>query len=252
MAEKGAGFALRRFPARAHLIAVKGRLWVWDTGYSNHFTEHAGKGVFRIYSTFVPACFDKREFLVAQLARQGVGRADITGVILSHFHGDHIAGARDFPDVSFYCSGAGWNALKNVSGFRALRQGFVPGLLPNDFERRVRFVETFGRCRLPADLAPFTCGWELPESGGEVFLVDLPGHAKGHIGAFVLTESGWVMLAGDAAWTSRNYTAQREPAAPARIVMDDYGRYVHTLDLLRQTHEKGVVKIVLCHEEAGL
>lgn len=249
MAEKGGRFAMRRFPARAYGITVQNRLWLWDTGYSRHFAGCTSKGVFRLYPLITPVRFTEGDALAVQLERQGLAARDIAGVIISHFHADHIAGLRDFAGVDMYCSQAAWAHVRGLSGFRAVRQGFVPGLLPGDFSSRVRFTDGFAARELPPELAPFTQGRELPESGGQVFLVDLPGHARGQLGAFVHTGAGWVLLAGDAAWTPRNYTELREPALPARLFMDDYAAYRQTLLSLHQLQANGKVRIVLCHEE---
>lgn len=249
MVEGGIRFAVRRFPARAYGITVANRLWLWDTGYSRHFKDCTAESVFRLYPLITPVRFESRDALAAQLERQGIAVRDVAGVILSHFHADHVAGVRDFAGVEMYCSEAAWAGIRGVSGFRALRRGFVPGLLPEDFPGRVRFTDDFAARKLPPELAPFTQGRELPGSDGHVFLVDLPGHARGHLGVFVNTGSGWVLLAGDAAWTPRNYTDLREPALPARFVMDDYTRYRQTLFDLHQLHTNGKVRIFLCHEE---
>lgn len=247
MAQQGAGLALRRFPARAYAIAVKNRLWLWDTGYSRHFAACTSGGIFRLYPRLTPVHFEEHEALAAQL--KGQGAMPPVGLILSHFHADHIAGLRDFPQVTPYCSAAAWQELRDLSGWRALRHAFIPALLPDDFAKRVRFVETFAQRPLPADLAPFTHGWELPESDGEVFLISLPGHARGQLGAFVRTADGWNLLAADAAWTPENYRELCEPAFLARFVMDDYPEYRQTLGRLRQLHKNGQVRILLCHEE---
>ncbi|MGL4667765.1 MAG: MBL fold metallo-hydrolase, partial [Saezia sp.] len=224
--------------------------WLWDTGYASHFNTYTSQGIFRLYPKVTPVYFEPHEALVHQLDQEGIKTADLSGILLSHFHGDHIAGLRDFPDAPLYCQGSGWQALKNARGINALRQGFVPKLLPDDFESRLQFIENFHKCGLPSELHPFETGWELPESHGEVFLVDLPGHAKGHIGAFVRTNSGWVLLAGDAAWAAQNYTELREPAMPARLVMDNYAQFRHTLHRLHELHLHAQVKILLCHEGA--
>ncbi len=93
--------------------------------------------------------------------------------------------------------------------FSALRRAFVPGLIPEDFETRTRFVEQFEQVALPPELAPFSSAWALPNSNGDVLLVPLPGHAAGHLGAFVRTQEGWVLLAADAAWSPLSYRELR-------------------------------------------
>ncbi|WP_338628714.1 MBL fold metallo-hydrolase [Yersinia intermedia] len=248
MALKGAGFRVCKFPARVYLIEVNDKRWLWDTGYATWFEQYTRSGIFRLYSQVTPVYFDPRESLVAQLRERGYVSRDITGLILSHFHADHIAGLRDFSDLSFICSGEGWQQTRDLRGIAALRQAFIPGLIPENFESSLQFIESFPQQILPAELAPFEQGFALPGSKEHVILLPLPGHAAGHIGAFVLTDEGWVLLASDAAWSPSNYQQLRGPSRLANLLMDDPRAYYQTLQHLNQLWRNGKTDIRLCHE----
>lgn len=248
MALKGAGFRVCQFPARAWLIEVGDRRWLWDTGYASWFERYSRSGVFRLYRMVTPVYFDPRESLAVQLAEQGYRYGDIQGLILSHFHADHIAGLRDFSRLTFICSGEGWRNTRQLRGISALRQAFIPSLIPDEFETSVCFFEGFTRTALPAELAPFTHGYELPASQGQVMLVPLPGHAAGHSGAFVQTDEGWVLLASDAAWSPVSYQTLRGPSRVANLLMDDPQAYYQTLERLHQLWQGGKCEIRLSHE----
>jgi glyoxylase-like metal-dependent hydrolase (beta-lactamase superfamily II) len=248
MALRGAGLRVCQFPARAWLLEANNRRWLWDTGYASHFIDHTRSGIFRLYARLTPVYFSPQQALVAQLRQAGYQPGDIQGLIISHFHGDHIAGLHDFPGVPMIGSGEGWQKTRALRGFRALKNAFVPGLIPSDFESRLRFVEGFERVALPAELRPFEHGWCLPESNGEILLVALPGHAAGHLGAFIQQDDGWTLLASDAAWCPDNYQQLRGPSRLANLIMDDSAAYYHTLNLLHQLWRGGRVRILLCHE----
>jgi len=244
----GGGLKSAKFPSRAYLLEVKNRLWLWDTGYADHFIRSTARGVYRLYPQVTPVHFQSDQVLIRQLQHRNVAVDKLQGVIISHFHGDHIAGLRDFPDVPVYCSEPGWCYYQNLSGLNAVRKAFVPGLIPEDFSHRVRYVEQFSQQPLPNVLAPFSNGWKLPGSEGEVFLVPLPGHARGQIGAFVHTDEGWTLLAADAAWVPENYTQLKLPSPLARLIMDNYAQFLETLHQLHALHRNGKVEIRLCHE----
>lgn len=248
MALKGAGMKVCRFPSRAWLLEVGNRRWLWDTGYASWFEHYTRSGIFRLYRQVTPVRFDPARSLARQLDAHGLVGDDIRAIILSHFHADHVAGLRDFPGVRSICSGEGWRLVRGLRGFSALRQAFVPGLIPPDFESSLQFIESFPTLRLTEALAPFTHGYVLPESDGEIILVPLPGHAAGHIGAFVMTDEGWTLLAADAAWAPANYQELRGPSAMANLVMADPTAYRHTLEQLNQLWRNGEVTIRLCHE----
>jgi glyoxylase-like metal-dependent hydrolase (beta-lactamase superfamily II) len=238
------------FPARAYLLEAAGRTWLWDTGYATHFHDRTRCGVFALYRRVTPVVFDAKQGMAEQLRNRGLSERDLCAVILSHFHGDHIAGLRDFPATRFVCSGAGWQRTRLLRGLAALRRGFVPGLIPEDFEARVQFVETFERVALPAALAPFTHGCALPHADAEILIVELPGHAAGHLGAFVQTDDGWVLLASDAAWSPRSYRERIGPSRLAHLVIEDTRAYYDTLERLHRLDQGGQARIWLTHEGA--
>jgi glyoxylase-like metal-dependent hydrolase (beta-lactamase superfamily II) len=243
MAVKGAGLRVCRFPARVWLIEAGGQRWLWDTGYSHHFQRYT-TGIFRLYRWVTPVYYDDTVALQPQLKSVGVLPSDLRGILISHFHGDHIAGLRDFPGVPLFCAEKGWAHVRTLKGFAAVRKGFVPELLPPDFAERVQFVDAFQKTALPSILAPFTEGYTLPGSQNEVILVDLPGHAAGQLGAFVETKNGWCLLASDAAWAPDNYRLLRGPSRLSHIVMHDTAAYYQTLQKLHQLS----IPILLCHE----
>ena len=248
IALQGASWKVCRFPARAWLLESHGKRWLWDTGYAQHFMDATQSGLFKLYRSTTPVHFDRKDALVAQLHAQGIGPGDIDALIISHFHGDHIAGLKDFPGVPFICDGAGWQQTRHLRSFSALKRAFVPALIPADFEQRLQFMEQFECCELPSPLAPFTQGYALPGSDKEILLVPLPGHAAGHIGAFVLTDAGWTLLASDAAWSAHSYRDNRGPSRMANLVMEDPPAFYQTLAMLHKLHLKGQVDIRLCHE----
>lgn len=248
MALKGAGFRVCKFPSRAWLLEVGSHRWLWDTGYASWFEHYTRAGIFRLYSQVTPVYFDPKDSLAQQLCAKGLVGGDIDAIILSHFHADHVAGLRDFPKTGCICSGEGWQKVRALQGVAALRQAFIPGLFPPDFESSLRFIESFTSLRLPDALAPFEQGYLLPDSNGEIILIPLPGHAAGHFGAFVLTEEGWTLLAADAAWSPDNYRELRGPSRLAHLVMSDPAAYYRTLQQLNQLWKNGTVDIRLCHE----
>jgi len=250
VALRGAGLSVCAFPSRAYLIEARRKRWLWDTGYAQHFLDHTRSGLFSIYAAVTPVYFESSQAMVAQLRANGMRPSDLDGILISHFHGDHVAGLRDFNGVPLYCSGAGWEVTRRRTGLAALRRGFVPGLMPPDVDQRVRAIERFESVALPSALAPFTHARALPGAGGEVLLVDLPGHAAGHIGAFVQTDDGWTLLAADAAWSPQSYRDLRGPSRLAGLIMEDTSAYDATLRMLHRLHQGGGASILLTHEGA--
>ncbi len=211
MALKGApGLHSRCFPSRAYLIETSRGSYLWDTGLFQPFSGDAARGICRLYPIVTHKVhLQEKRVCFAACAETAVHQLrDIAGIVVSHFHADHVAGLRDFPDVRVLCAAEGWQSIQGLSGLRALRKAFLPGLIPPDISARIDFVHDLEKRKLPPELLPFREGWDLT-GGGEVYLVPLPGHAVGHIGAFVRDGDKWLLLASDAAWaTSYRGTAR--------------------------------------------
>jgi len=249
MVQKGAGFKTYRFPARVWLLKSNDRYWLWDTGYADHFYHYTGSGIYKLYRKVTPVYFSGKDSLMAQLKEKNIPVDKLAGIIISHFHADHIAGLLDFPDIPLICSREGWEKVRYLKGWRALKKGFIPGLIPDDFEKRVTYIESFDSCRLPEELSPFETAFVLPGCEGTILPVPLPGHAAGQIGAFIATEKGRVLLASDAAWTRANYRELKMPSRLTRLITEDGKAYCNTLYKLNRLFLNGNTDIRLSHEE---
>ncbi|MFC5475104.1 MBL fold metallo-hydrolase [Paraherbaspirillum soli] len=249
MVLKGSGIKSRCFPSRAYLIETSRGLYLWDTGYADRFREATAQGVFKLYAWITPVVFDAHESLQGQLRAYGVSPKDIHTLVLSHFHADHIAGMRDFPAARLLCSAPGWEAVRHLSGVKAVRQAFVPALLPADIEARLEFVERYPESALASELAPFEHGWDITGTG-EIIIVNLPGHAIGHLGAFVREDHGWTLLASDAAWVADSYQQLRGPSELSFLIQHNRKDYYDTLRKLHALHQSGQAAIRITHEGA--
>ncbi len=249
MAVRGASLSQTcQFPAQCTLINTGDKLWLYDTGYSTHFFDATKHGSYALYPKITPVYFQPPDAMLHQLQKLGIYPNDLAGIIVSHFHGDHISGLKDFAGVPIVASQAGFLAVRHLTNFAAVRQGFLPDVMPSDFTDRVHFAEQLTQTALPNALAPFTHGFLLPDSD-DVFLVFLEGHAAGHLGLFLHTNQGWILLAGDSAWSHLNYLG-RPPSRLVHPLLSDIKAYYRTLDKLKQLHDKGIA-IHVSHEVFG-
>lgn len=247
VALRGAGLATRKFPARAYLLETRSGPYLWDTGYAEQFYEQA-TGIYRLYRWVTPVYYEHGQaHLIQQLAAHGVRAADLRAILISHFHADHIAGLADYPDVPLYASHEAVAAVIGLTGWRALRKAFIPGLLPADAESRLHYFEAKAPKSLPAALHPFQFGWPI-DPHEELWVVPLPGHAEGHVGLFVQTPSGWALLAADAAWAPEAYQSLRGPSELSFLIQHNRKAYYDTLHKLHQLHHEARIPIHLSHE----
>jgi len=229
LAERGKGFAKIPFHATCALIRhPQHGLFLFDTGYSPKFAEATRVFPYSIYGYLSPVIHSESLTLRSQLSEQGIFPSDVRGIIISHFHADHVAGLSDFANSELIGSQAAWDDVANRRGFSALRRGYLPSLIPDDFVDRYRPIEHFH----DPGIGPFEHCHDL-FGDGSVRLVPLPGHARGQIGALVRTgPKSQTLLAADATWTLGSLSAKRMPHWLTYSFIDSVADLQETLDRL--------------------
>jgi glyoxylase-like metal-dependent hydrolase (beta-lactamase superfamily II) len=217
---------------------------LFDTGYARPFLDEVGRWPGVVYGRITPVHLRDDESAAAQLAQRGVAPPDVGLVVISHLHGDHIAGLRDFPSARFSYLPEAYQAVAGRGGLRALRKGFLPGLLPEDFV--ARSVGVGRRVALPTALRPFTEGFDLL-GDGSVVGVALPGHARGQLGLVVRSGGRLHFLCADAAWSTRAIEERVLPSPLTWLIMADRRAYVRTLHDLHALVGRPDLRLVPSH-----
>ena len=155
--------------------------------------------------------------LPAAMAAAGLELGDVSEVVLTHAHGDHVDGL-------VHVSGrvmiheTELRFLRTASPRvmrRLLRQPLPPGFAPEPFALDGGPFGAFARSRALSD-------------DGRIVAVDTPGHTPGHISVICVDDSGrHVMLAGDVTDTLEQLHARRADA-----VGPDPAVHVATLDTI--------------------
>lgn len=199
---------------------------LFDTGYAPRLAAAFAHWPERLYKYVTPTTFGTP--VVQHLAGIGVTAAQVSMVIVSHLHADHVGGLRDFPLAQFVVSVAALELQQRVYGIGAVRRGIVQSMFPDDFTARAHVIHAFDHDPLPH------LGQTHDLFGdGSIRLMPLPGHARGQIGALVRSASGDLLLCADGAWTSQAWREVRPPHWMTGPMQDDMSALHDTLAALR-------------------
>lgn len=226
-------FKQKEYPALCALIKhpTKGYI-LFDTGYSQRFYQETSHFPSSLYRYLTPVHLQKT--LKEQLIEQSIQPEDITYVVISHFHADHIGGLADFPRAQFICHPQAIDEIKDKSGFKALLQGFLPGLLPDDFYERLLLL-TQQESTLATTLSPFTRGFDL-FNDQSIYAISLPGHAAGQIGLYFQAEKATFLVA-DSCWHQETFQDLHYPSQLTYLIHHDKQAYIDTINKLHQLYK---------------
>jgi glyoxylase-like metal-dependent hydrolase (beta-lactamase superfamily II) len=160
-------------PTNVTLVRTKSDLVLIDVGAGPNFMPTAGR-------------------LVDNLAALGVDRKEVTKIVFTHGHPDHLWGTIDefedaptFPNASHVISAAEWNLWMSddvLSKIPADRQNFAPGAKRNlsRIKDRVRTIKP---------------GEDISEG---MRAIDTRGHTQGHISIEIAGSRAPLIVLGDA------------------------------------------------------
>lgn len=208
---------------------------LFDTGYTDRFFPATARFPFLLYRWITPVHVAENETAIRQLQLAGVHAKDISYIILSHFHADHISGLNDFPYAKFIYLQAAYDDVKHRKGWSALLAGFLPDLLPPDFEQRSLPLDESKLVSLPPSF-PFKRGLDI-FGDGSIIAVDLPGHAAGQIGILFDTKQQPYFLCADAVWSSRAFREGVKPHWIANLMMNHPQQYKESFQNVQQFHK---------------
>ena len=239
----GKGWGTRRFHALflAFHHPTEGTCLI-DTGYSHHFKEATDSFPERFYRWMTPATLNPAGDASQILTTHGW---DPPGkIFLSHFHADHIGGARCFPKARFVYLGEGIDELSDLPVFSQVRHGFLSHLLPEGFNARAIALGRDLFHRGKEDWREFDM---LDYFGDQsLWLVHLPGHAPGHLGFVLNVDPKPVFYITDACWNLDQLRSQKPLPVPSRKIQHSYPDYLATQDKIRRI-DPSRLQLAACH-----
>lgn len=201
-----------------------------DTGYGKDLIDVTKTGIYSLYHNLLPVTYLPEDSIVFQLAQDGISLKDLSYLIITHFHPDHIGALPEFKDVPWIYRSDALEQLMNFSKWRGLMHGFIRPLVP-----------AIPKESIPIKKNDFKEKWNLFPSmdlfgDGTINLIDLPGHALGQMG--VATKDTFFIA--DAKWTE-----DALPHALGFLLQENSNAYRKTFDSVENV--RSIIKVIPTH-----
>jgi N-acyl homoserine lactone hydrolase len=169
-------------PINVYVIEHNGGLVLFDTGQDRASVTDAHyfpRGILgKIYSRLARFEIGEGDTLTRQLAAAGFAISDVTTVIISHLHQDHIGGLRELTHAKILVSADEFATMDQPRP--AMHGLLLPHLkLPGLQWSPIHMTELDD-----SDIRPFTRGYDVFDDGSLVIL-PTPGHTPGSISLLV-------------------------------------------------------------------
>jgi len=211
---------------------------LFDTGYDVAFFEATQTFPERLYRWTTPLTIGDDQNALGQIEKLGYKAENVSRIIISHFHGDHVSGLHNFPNAKINCSRSGLEDVYKGSRFKRVRRGILSSLIPDNLKKRSSFFEDGNRVNLPHDFHPFSDAVDIL-GDGSILAVELPGHCPGHWGLALRTQKDhFVFLIGDAAWSTLAVENNTPPPRLTVKLLGSSSEYYKTLNQLNSLYHK--------------
>lgn len=157
-----------------------------------------------VYRRLAEFAIGEGETLVSLLKAQGHNPADVTHVVVSHLHQDHMGCIEDLPNAELITSKAEWKAMHSMG---AEMNGYLVKHIEaaGDRWRQIDFTEKV------ADAAPFPAAFDL-FGDGSLVIVPTPGHTPGSISMLVRSDNfDPLLLVGDLTFDAPHFGCDHLP-----------------------------------------
>lgn len=198
-------------PIQAFVVEHDDGLVLFDTGQDRASVTDPGYfpgGVVgAMYRRTAQADIPPDATLSAGLAAQGYAPADVSTVVISHLHQDHIGGLGEVPQARILVDPTEWATVH-------ARSALLAGIMARHIEAPGRRWEqvTYDTGDA-AGLAPFSEAFDVL-GDGTLVLVRTPGHTPGSL-SLVVRRPGWAPLAlvGDLTYSCDLFDAGKVPGS---------------------------------------
>lgn len=238
----GSYFERGRLVCHCLLIETNDGLVLVDTGLGTDDVANPKARLGPAFAAVAGAKLDRDETALAQVERLGFRADDVRHIVPTHMDLDHIGGLSDFPKATVH----------------VFHREHTAAMAPRSFDERARYrAVQWAHCPRwnvhPAPNGERWFGFEavraigaIAGGEGDVLLVPLHGHTRGHCGVAVRTSETWLLHAGDAYF--HHAEMAEVPSCPRGL--DLFQRAVAIDDVLRRKNQARLRELA-CSKDKG-
>jgi glyoxylase-like metal-dependent hydrolase (beta-lactamase superfamily II) len=193
-------------PIQAFVLEHDDGLVLFDTGQDRAPGYFPGGVVGAMYRRTAQADIPADQTLTAGMERLGYAVGDVSTVVISHLHQDHIGGLSEVPQARILVDPAEWATVHG-------RGAELSGIMAQHIEAPGRRWDSVAYDGTGRGLTPFAESFDLFGDGALV-LVRTPGHTPGSL-SLVVRRDGWAPMAlvGDLTYSCELLAAGVVPGA---------------------------------------
>lgn len=168
-------------------------LFMFEAGHHSAIATSPGEHLGWIHAAgLMPMEQERGQDARSQMAAAGLDPLGVRGIIVSHFHPEHVGAVEEMPHASV------------IADAREVRHGLMDpdyNYVRGEYDDVKRWQEL--SFEGSAAFGPFPGAVDLL-GDGSIVVVSTPGHTPGHVSVAVNLPEGPVLLTGDVAWTELN------------------------------------------------
>ena len=222
------------FPAGVFLIKHRDKGYLlYDTGYHYNIKTKLRYGFYRLGT---PVQMTEKDQISYLLRTKGIRPEEITYVMLSHLHPDHLGGASFFPNAQFILTQEVFEVYQKPK----LKDLVFKEFLPADFEKRLTVIKANQRY----SNFPYRPICDL-FGDGSILVASVDGHARGQ--ACMYFPELNLLIAADLCWGIDLLPYTKQMHLIPSFVQDNKTDYIRGAEFLEEVLKDGI-KVVVSHD----
>lgn len=228
-----------QFPARVLLIKHRNYGYILiDTGYSEKIYENGM--ISKLYNHVNLTFFKPKDCIATQLKQDNIQPQEISHIIITHLHPDHIGGLYAFPNAKLHASILAKKTFFSSNPFKVMFKNMIT-------KEQIIKISPIEKCVVKNNHIISKVFDKMYDLFGDesIYIIPLSGHTEEQIG--VLIDEHNLFFIADATWTTQ--CMQKDLKFMPRRIQNNYEKYQITQKKLATIkHKMPEINLIASHD----